>query len=167
MQNDSNANLTAGYIDLATYDELEKYIYGGSDATSYFVRETVKSTWLHNVLLHYLYQTVYQILVRSGLVQFRVLGYLLGTWLNVTTPLVELDFSQLNGPSSNKCIAWTPNFMHALVKECCISFNDLVARFDSSFSSGLRLLLGSKQKGYSEMIERVYQQWKKDNATDV
>ena len=39
------ANLTAGFIDLATYDELEKYMYGGPDATAYFVRETRKSTW--------------------------------------------------------------------------------------------------------------------------
>ena len=42
----------------------------GSDATSYFVRETVNLHGLHNVLLHYLYQTVYQILVRSGLEEF-------------------------------------------------------------------------------------------------
>ena len=31
------------------------------------------------------------------------------------------------------CIAWTPNFMHALVEECSITFNDFVAaKFDSS-----------------------------------
>ena len=27
--NQLTANLTAGFIDLATYDELEKYMYGG------------------------------------------------------------------------------------------------------------------------------------------
>jgi hypothetical protein len=43
--NNCTSNLTSGFIDLATYDELEKYMYGGPDATAYFVRETRKSTW--------------------------------------------------------------------------------------------------------------------------
>ena len=36
-------------IDLATFDEIEKYMYGGPDATAYFVRETRKSTWFTQV----------------------------------------------------------------------------------------------------------------------
>ena len=43
------SNLTSGFIDLATYDEQEKYMYGGPDATAYFVRETRKSTWFTQV----------------------------------------------------------------------------------------------------------------------
>ena len=43
------SNLTSGFIDLATYDELEKYMYGGSDAIAYFVRETRKATWFTQV----------------------------------------------------------------------------------------------------------------------
>ena len=49
---DCNANVTAGFIDLATYDELEKYMYGagrGGCAVSYFVRETKKSTWFTQI----------------------------------------------------------------------------------------------------------------------
>jgi hypothetical protein len=45
----STSNVTAGFIDLATYDELEKYMYGGADATAYFVRETRKATWFTQV----------------------------------------------------------------------------------------------------------------------
>ena len=43
------SNLTSGFIDLATYDEQEKYMYGGRNATAYFVRETRKSTWFTQV----------------------------------------------------------------------------------------------------------------------
>ena len=41
--------ITSGFIDLATFDEIEKYLYGGADATAYFVRETRKSTWFTQV----------------------------------------------------------------------------------------------------------------------
>jgi hypothetical protein len=47
--NNCTSNLTSGFIDLATYDELEKYMYGGPDATAYFVRETRKSTWFTQI----------------------------------------------------------------------------------------------------------------------
>ena len=43
------SNVTSGCIDLATFDELEKYMYGGPDATAYFVRETRKATWFTQV----------------------------------------------------------------------------------------------------------------------
>ena len=43
------SNVTSGFIDLATFDELEKYEYGGADATAYFVSETRKSTWFTQV----------------------------------------------------------------------------------------------------------------------
>ena len=43
------SNVTSAFIDLATFDELEKYMYGGPDATAYFVRETRKSTWFSQV----------------------------------------------------------------------------------------------------------------------
>ena len=46
------SNLTSGFIDLATYDEQEKYMYGGPDATAYFVRETRKATWFTQVPLN-------------------------------------------------------------------------------------------------------------------
>ena len=44
-----SSNVTSGFIDLATFDELEKYMYGGPDATAYFVRETRKATWFTQV----------------------------------------------------------------------------------------------------------------------
>ena len=112
-----SANLTAGFIDLATYDELEKYMYGGPDATAYFVRETRKSTWFT--------QCPVSLSRSNGTPEFgsefscsisRAGDYLLGTWLHVVTPEVSLALDQ-DAAKNSLCIAWTPNFMHALVED--------------------------------------------------
>jgi len=53
------------------------------------------------------------------------------------------------------CIAWPPNLMHALVKECCISFNDLVAaRFDGTHLDFWAAFTtpSAKAEGYRNMI---------------
>jgi len=34
MTNICTSNLTSGFIDLATFDEIEKYMYGGPEATA-------------------------------------------------------------------------------------------------------------------------------------
>ena len=147
--NQLTANLTSGFIDLATYDELEKYMYGGPDATAYFVRETRKSTWFT--------QCPVALAKSNGTPEFgsefsctisRAGDYLLGTWLHVVTPAVSVK-------SGSVCLAWTPNFMHALVKECSITFNDLVAaRFDSNHLDFWAAFTtpASKAAGYSRMI---------------
>ena len=77
-------NITSGFIDLATYDELEKSLYGGLKSTSYFVRETRKSTWFTQIPV---------VLQRSsGCPDFgeefsvsvsRAGDYLLDTWLRI------------------------------------------------------------------------------------
>ena len=43
--NTSSSNLTAAFVDLATYDEPEKYMYGGDQAVTYFVKKVRKATW--------------------------------------------------------------------------------------------------------------------------
>ena len=151
--NTSVANLTSTFIDLATYDELEKYMYGGPDATTYFVKETRKSTWFS--------QCPVTLARSNGFAEFgerysctisRAGDYLLGTWLHVVTPELSLKDTKSN---KNMCIAWTPNFMHALVSECSISFNDLVA---ASFTSehldfwAAFTTPNSKAAGYAKMI---------------
>jgi len=149
-----SSNITSGFIDLATYDELEKYLYGGSNATAYFVRETRKSTW---------FTLVPVVLSRcNGNAEFgtdhavnisRAGDYLVQTWLRLTIPSVEL--SSANPWGSNGRLRWTRNLMHNLVQECCVSFNDLVAaRFDNyhlDFWSAFTVPAG-KQNGYKNMI---------------
>ena len=145
------SNVTSGFIDLATFDEIEKYLYGGPDATAYFVRETRKSTWFTQVPV---------VLSRcSGTPGFgqewsvsisRAGDYLLHSWLRLTTPAVTFS-GQLVG-------CWCQNLMHNLIRECCITFNDLVAaRFDNyhlDFWAAFTVPAG-KQNGYNNMIGNV------------
>jgi hypothetical protein len=148
------SNVTSGFIDLATFDEIEKYLYGGPDATAYFVRETRKSTWFTQVPV---------VLSRSaGNPEFgqqwsvsisRAGDYLLHTWLRLTTPAVTLLAT--NQFTTNGRLRWTRNFMHNLISECCITFNDLVAaRFDNyhlDFWTAFTVPAG-KRNGYNNMI---------------
>lgn len=151
----ASSNLTSGFIDLATYDELEKYMYGGADATAYFVRETRKATWFTQVPV---------VLSRqSGTPAFgntcqwnisRAGDYLLNTWLRVTVPQLTTS-AVLN---ANTGVAWTPNLMHNLVREVSISFNDLVAQSVTSqhldFWAAFTVP-ASKRVGYDNMIGNV------------
>jgi hypothetical protein len=145
------SNVTSGFIDLATFDELEKYLYGGPDATAYFVRETRKSTWFTQVPV---------VLSRSaGSAAFgqewsvsisRAGDYLLQSWLRLTTPAITFA-AGVQG-------RWTRNFMHNIISECCITFNDLVAaKFDNyqlDFWAAFTVPAG-KQVGYQNMIGNV------------
>lgn len=155
----SNSNVTSGFIDLATFDEIEKYLYGGPDATAYFVRQTRKSTWFTQVPV---------VLSRaSGAPAFgqewavsisRAGDYLLQTWLRLQTPQIQLSLTAGTGAAGDVNVRWTRNFMHNIIKECCITFNDLVAaRFDNyhlDFWAAFTVPAG-KRNGYDNMIGNI------------
>ena len=146
------SNVTSGFIDLATFDEIEKYLYGGPEATAYFVRETRKSTWFTQVPVALsraagapaFGQEFSYSISRAG-------DYLLHSWLRLTTPSVQL----VSVSGQSKFIRWTRNFMHNIISECCITFNDLVAaRFDNyhlDFWAAFTVPAG-KRNGYNNMI---------------
>jgi hypothetical protein len=149
------SNVTSGFIDLATFDELEKYMYGGPDATAYFVREVVKATWFTQVPVVLSRATGNAGFGQEWSVSISRAGdYLLSTWLRVTFPAVTLADTVAEGSS----IRWTRNLMHNLVHECCLTFNDLVAaRFDSyhlDFWAAFTTPAG-KRNGYLNMIGDV------------
>jgi len=149
------SNVTSGFIDLATFDELEKYMYGGPDATAYFVREVVKATWFTQVPVVLSRATGNAGFGQEWSVSISRAGdYLLSTWLRVTFPSVALASTVPAGYS----IRWTRNLMHNLVHECCLTFNDLVAaRFDSyhlDFWAAFTTPAG-KRNGYLNMIGDV------------
>ena len=172
------SNLTSGFIDLATYDEQEKYLYGGPDSVAYFVREIRKATW---------FTTVPVCLSRSsGQPGFnqqwsvsisRAGDYLLQSWLRLTTPAITGNTFSGNAAvtaqwsvtgnyftisatqqASVTILRWTKNFMHNLIYEANIAFNDLVAaRFDSfhlDFWAAFTVPAG-KRNGYNNMIGTV------------
>lgn len=148
-----SSNLTAGFIDLASYDETERFLYGGKEAVSYFVRRVRKCTW---------FTVVPVILSKQGPSDWgqsfdaqvsRAGDYLLRSWLRVTIPSVEITNQALKDSGSN--IRWTRNLMHNLLRECSISFNDLVEmRFDNyflDFNYAFAVPAG-KRNGYMNMI---------------
>ena len=150
----TGSNITSGFIDLATFDEVEKYGYGGNQAYAYFVRETRKSTWFTQVPV-----TLSRAAGQPGFDQdwsvqiSRAGDYLLQTWLRVNLPSVTLLDGNVFG--ANGRLGWTTNFMHNLVRECSITFNDLVAeRFDTYFLDfwSQFTVPGSKRLGYDNMI---------------
>ena len=144
-----NQSVTPGFIDLATFDELEKYLYGGAEATAYFVGYTRKSTW---------FTLIPTVLSKNmGMANFgqewaasisRAGDYLVHTWLRGNVPGV-------GAVSKNNTIRWTHNFAHNLIREAAITFNDLVAaRFDSYYLDfwAAFTVPASKQLGYNNMI---------------
>jgi hypothetical protein len=153
----SSSNLTSGFVDLATFDELEKYMYGGEMAVSYFVRKVRKATWF----------TVVPVVLSkaSGVPNFnqtwaanisRAGDYLLRAFLRVTFPEIRLNTNNRFGASG--CLRYTRNLMHALIREASISFNDLTEmRFDNyylDFWSQFAIPAG-KRNGYNNMIGNI------------
>ncbi len=148
------SNVTSGFIDLATFDEIEKYMYGGQDATAYFVRETRKSTWFTQVPVVLSRASGQPAFGQEWSVSISRAGdYLLHTWLRLTTPEVQLAANNPFG--SDGRLRWTRNFMHNIIRECCVTFNDLVAaRFDNyhlDFWTAFTVPAG-KRNGYNNMI---------------
>lgn len=154
------SNVTSAFIDLATFDEIEKYLYGGPDATAYFVRETRKSTWFSQVPVVLSRASGSPAFGQEWAVSISRAGdYLLQTWLRLQTPsVVLLATNSASGQGANGRIRWTRNLMHNMIRECCITFNDLVAaRFDNyhlDFWSAFTVPAG-KRNGYNNMIGNV------------
>lgn len=156
MSSICTSNVTSGFIDLATFDEIEKYMYGGQDATAYFVRETRKSTWFTMVPVVLSRAAGQPAFGQEWSVSISRAGdYLLHTWLRMTTPEVTLSCCE---GYENLRLRWTRNLMHNIIRECCITFNDLVAaRFDSyhlDFWAAFTVPAG-KRNGYNNMIGNV------------
>jgi hypothetical protein len=147
----NNSNITSGFIDLATFDELEKYAYGGPDATAYFVREVRKATWFTIVPVVLSKANGNPGFGQEWAAQVSRAGdYLLATWLRVTFPRVELT-ADLVGYK----LRWTRNLMHNLIQSCTVTFNDLMAaQFDNhhlDFWAAFTTPAG-KYNGYQNMI---------------
>lgn len=152
-----SSNLTSGFIDLATFDEQEKYMYGGPDATAYFVRETRKATWFTQVPVCLQRSAGSPAFNQDWSVTISRAGdYLLYTWLRVTIPQVTLAVGNQFGVNGR--LRWTPNLLHNINKEINIAFNDLVAeRFDNFFLDFWAAFTtpAGKQNGYNNMIGNI------------
>lgn len=157
MTSITTSNVTSAFIDLATFDEIEKYLYGGPDATAYFVRETRKSTWFSQVPVALSKASGQPAFGQEWAVSISRAGdYLLQTWLRCQIPSITLLSGNING--ANGRLRWTRNLMHNIIRECNITFNDLVAaRFDNyhlDFWAAFTVPAG-KRNGYNNMIGNI------------
>ena len=147
-------NVTAAFIDLATFELLESSLYGGAEAITYFVREVQKCTWFSQIPV--------KLTSQSGAPSFggtanftvsRAADYLLGTWLRVELPSISYTGSDYAGG-----VSWTPNVGHNLIKKVDILFNDLevqsITSFDLDWWAAFMYPAGKKD-GYNQMIGNV------------
>ena len=154
MTTTRTTNVTAAFIDLATFELLESSLYGGADAITYFVREVQKCTWFSQIPVRLSNQSGAP--NWGGTAQFtvsRAADYLLGTWLRVELPSIEYTGSDFPGG-----VSFTPNVGHNLIKKVHILFNDLevqsITSFDLDWWAAFMYPAGKKD-GYNQMIGNV------------
>lgn len=153
----SSSTLASGFIDLASYDELATYMYGGEDSITYFVRGVTKSSWFTLVPV--------QLITDSGCPQFgncwsakvtRGGDYLVHNWLRAIWP--EVVASPNGEYGADLAIRWCNYPMHNLIREYNISFHGLTqARGDNytiDFFSAYTVPAG-KRLGYDNMVGQI------------
>jgi hypothetical protein len=150
--------VTAAYIDLATYDTIDKYCYGGSNAVNPFQTEVTKSIWFAQIPAKLPIEGPSGAFGGeiSALISPSQGDYLLHAWIRVTIPGVTLAVTEQTGPNCR--LRWTRNLMHNLIEEISFTFNDLVAdQFSSSaldFWNAFNMPDGKKE-GYDNMIGNI------------
>lgn len=127
-----SSNLTSGFIDIATYGEMESKLYGGQTAMTYFVRNTQKSTWFTQVPCSLSKQGTSGFGSTSTFQISRAGDYLLGTYLDVTLTGPNFDAwtsSTETNPAYNKIAGafWAKDIGNTMIEEVSLTFNDLVA----------------------------------------
>lgn len=154
MSGTSSVSAANGFIDLATFSELESFLYGGPLAISWFVAGVQKANWFtvvpiqlrNNGTFGFGQEGVSASLNRSG-------DYVLNVWFRCEIPtLVFKEGIQVEETASAR---WTRNLMHNLIKKCYITFNELtVEEFDNywlDFNYMFRID-AAKRVGYKNMI---------------
>lgn len=160
MSTTSGANAQNTYIDLATFSELEGFLYGGHHAITHFVRGVQKSNWFsfipvplrHNGAFDFDQKNVSASINRSG-------DYVLQVWFRCKMPQLRFSADSLTNATSSlgqqASIRYTSNLMHNLFERVSISFNELtVQEFDSYYLDFYRVfnVCASKRFVYDNMI---------------
>src|SRR3989344_5995013 len=119
------------FIDLATFSELESFLYGGPLAISFFVAGVQKANWFsiipialrNNGTFGFGQEGVSASLNRSG-------DYVLNLWFRCEWPTITNRVGA--GHVAADTVRWTRNLMHNVIKKCSITFNELVVQeFDN------------------------------------
>lgn len=156
----SSCNASHLFIDLATFSEVEGFMYGGPDAITWYVAAVQKSNWhsfipitlRHVGCIDFGQKNVSASVNRSG-------DYVLNSWFRAQIPQLELVQDGVVGGAdgifSDSSIRWTRNLMHNLFEKVNISFNELIVQeYDNhwlDFNFQFRKS-GAKRIGYRNMI---------------
>jgi hypothetical protein len=143
------------FIDLATFSELEGFLYGGPNAITLFVASVQKANWFSYIPISLRHVTgvpdfgqknIAASVNRSG-------DYVLSVWFNTQIP--QIGIKQTATMFIDATVRWTRNLMHNIFEKCSITFNELyVEEFDSYYLDNLFQFKtrGSKRVGYRNMI---------------
>jgi hypothetical protein len=130
----STVSTAAAFIDMATFSELESFMYGGPHAISFFVAGVQKANWFsvvpiqlrNNGTFDFGQESVSSTLNRSG-------DYVLNCWFRCEIPSIGYTTPGGNAsPPTGNSVRWTRNLMHNLIKRVSLTFNELtVEEFDN------------------------------------
>jgi len=128
----SACNASHVFIDLATFSEIEGFLYGGPDAVTWYVAAVQKANWqsfipitLRTIGINDFGQkNVAASVNRSG-------DYVIHTWFRARIPQVYLYDSGLanNQPAviyTDASVRWTRNLMHNIFISMAISLYRLI-----------------------------------------
>ena len=157
---DSNfSKPSTGFVDLASYNNLEQSMYAEKNVISYFMRETVKCTWFSQIPVQLQAEEENVDFGQEFSVKVSMDGdYLMNTWLRVTLPANSIYFtSEYTDPTGGgqETLKWTPNFMHNLVEHCKLKVNGTIV--DEFYSEHLDFYAAfmvpkNSRIGYNRMI---------------
>jgi hypothetical protein len=117
----SSNNITSAFVDLATYDEAEKFMYGGSTAITYFSRCIKKASWFSQIPVILRQENAIDFGAQHAAAKVSRQGdVLLQTWFRFTTPTVTGGGGGL--------ISWVEDLGHAMCDQVTLTFNDIEAQ---------------------------------------
>lgn len=143
------------HIDLQSFGELEKYLYGGNDAFSYFNRDIKKCTPFTQIPI--------EITKSNGTANFGYTwsvvidnnagDYMLNSWLILELP--EINLLDTNKYSNDGVIRWTENIMHNIIEECTLTFNETVVSKLDNFALDFLSEFNIKDNKYNEYMRNI------------
>jgi hypothetical protein len=161
MSNHSGAVSAAiAFIDMASFAEVDGYLYGGAQAVTKFVLSIVKANWYSFVPIllrwngsspEFGSKNVVACINRSG-------DYVLNMWFRTRIPQIQLVQPAGAGIFLDSSIRWTKNLMHNLFETITITFNELVVQELDNYSMDFNYqfrLPGAKRIGYKNMIGEI------------
>lgn len=155
--NSQHAAATSLFMDLATFSELEAFLYGGSTAITIFVKGLYKANWHSHIPITLRHQGTFDFgSQNSQAILNRSVDYITNAWGRALIPQVMLPDD--GSVYSDSWIRWTRNLGHNLYVKIQLVFNELIMEdFDSHWLDvNIEFRLPeSKRVGYNNMIANI------------